>query len=238
MTQSAGTGGGASERMRACVRAEWDAAVTHPFVLELCAGTLPAAAMRRYLVQDYQFVDAFTALLGATVACADSAAARMVLARQLGVLSGPESTYFQRAFDALEVPGPERDAPRLLAPTAELIGLMRQVALSLDYPSCLTILVAAEWLYLNWARRAPIPLPADAVAREWIEIHDNPDFCAWVEFLRGELDGVFLELPADARKQCEQVFAQVTQLELAFFDAAYAEPAPRGAPAAGSRLNE
>jgi thiaminase/transcriptional activator TenA len=238
MTQSAGPAGGAGERMRACVRAEWDAAVTHPFVLELCAGTLPAAAMRRYLVQDYQFVDAFTALLGATVACADSTAARMVLARQLGVLAGPENTYFQRAFDTLGVPSSERDAPRLLAPTAEFIDLMRQVALSMDYASCLTILVVAEWIYLNWARRAPIPLPADAVAREWIEIHDNPDFCAWVEFLRSELDGVFLELSADERRQCEKIFAQVTQLELAFFEAAYAGPAPGGAPAAGSRANE
>jgi thiaminase/transcriptional activator TenA len=219
--------------MRGCVRAEWDAAVTHPFVLELCAGTLPAAAMRRYLVQDYQFMDAFTALLGAAVACADSASARMVLARQLGVLAGPEGTYFHRAFDALGVPGSERDAPRLLAPTAEFIDLMRQVALSLDYASCLTILVVTEWLYLNWARRAPIPLPADAVSREWIEIHDSPDFCTWVEFLRGELDGVFLELPAGDRKQCEQVFAQATQLELAFFEAVYAGPDPGDAPAAG-----
>lgn len=224
--------------MRACVQAEWDAAVTHPFVLELCAGTLPAAAMRRYLVQDYQFIDAFTSLLGATVACADSTAARMVLARQLGTLAGPENTYFQRAFDTLEVPGSERDAPRLLAPTAEFIAVMRQAALSLDYASCLTILVAAEWLYLNWARRAPVPLPADAVAREWIEIHDNPDFCAWVEFLRGELDGVFLELPAGERKRCEQTFAQVTRLELAFFEAAYTEPARDDAPVAGSRVNE
>jgi thiaminase/transcriptional activator TenA len=238
MTQSAGTAGGASERLRAEVRAEWDDAVTHPFVRELCAGTLPVATLRRYLVQDYQFVDGFAALLGATVACADSNAARMVLARQLGVLAGLENTYFQRAFDALGVPSSDRDAPRLLEPTAELIDLMRQAAFSLDYASCLTILVVAEWLYQNWARRAPIPLPADAVAREWIEIHDNPDFCAWVEFLRGELDGLFPLLPDAERKQCEQLFVQATRLELAFFEATYAEPAPGDAPAASSRVNE
>jgi thiaminase len=37
----------ASERLCAVVRADWDAAVTHPFMRELFAGTLPAAALRR-----------------------------------------------------------------------------------------------------------------------------------------------------------------------------------------------
>src|SRR5579875_120066 len=97
-TSSAGAAAGTSlsEELRASVREDWDAAVAHPFVRELCAGTLPRAMLRRYLVQDYQFVDAFTALLGAAVACADTVAARMVHARQLGVLAGEENTYFQR----------------------------------------------------------------------------------------------------------------------------------------------
>ena len=211
----------ASERLRAAVRADWDAAVTHPFVRELFAGTLPAAALRRYLVQDYQFVDGFTALLGAAVACADSAPPRMVIARQLGVVAGEENTYFQRAFNALGVPGPERTAPELLPCTAEFNLLMREAASSLDYASCLTVLIVAEWLYLDWARQAPKPRPTNPLAWEWIEIHDNPAFRAWVDFLRGELDRVIPELPAAAQNQCGQLFARATRLELRFFEATY-----------------
>lgn len=221
MAKRQGTTEPASERLRTAVREDWDAAVTHPFVRELFAGTLPAPTLKKYLVQDYQFVDGFTALLGAAVACADSASPRMVIASQLGIVAGEENTYFQRAFDALGVPGPERAAPELLPVTAEFNDLMNEAASSLDYASCLTVLTVAEWLYLDWARQAPRPLPADPLAREWIEIHDNPAFGTWVEFLRGELDRIIPQLPAASRDRCEQIFARATRLELRFFEATY-----------------
>jgi thiaminase (transcriptional activator TenA) len=216
---SAGTS--LSEELRASVRDDWDAAVAHPFVRQLCAGSLPGAALRRYLVQDYQFVDAFAALLGAAVACADTSPARMVHARQLGVLAGEENTYFQRSFDSLGVPGPERAAPELLPPTAGFIHLMREAGSSRDYVSCLAVLTVAEWLYLDWARRAPGPLPADPPAREWIELHDNPPFTAWVDFLRGELDRLAPQLSTAALDRCRRMFAKATRLEREFFEAVY-----------------
>lgn len=211
----------ATEQLRATVKAEWDAAVDHPFVRELHAGTLPREKMRRYLVQDYQFVDSFTALLGAAVACADATRPRMVIARQLGVVAGEENTYFQRAFDALGVPEADRAEPRLLPSTARFNELMDEARASLDYALCLTVLTVAEWLYLDWARQAPRPLPSDPVAREWIEIHDNPDFRDWVEFLRGELDRTLPGLPGSQRDRCERAFARATQLELDFFQETY-----------------
>jgi hypothetical protein len=41
-----------------------------------------------------------------------------------------------------------------------------------------------EWLYLDWASRAPKPLPDNFVYAEWITLHDNPDFRDFVDFLR------------------------------------------------------
>jgi hypothetical protein len=48
----------------------------------------------------------------------------------------------------------------------------------------------AEWLYLDWASRAPKPLPDNFVHAEWITLHDNPDFRDFVDFLRAELDRI------------------------------------------------
>lgn len=209
----------ASGELRAAVAGDWDAAVTCPFVTGLFDGTLPVAAMRSYLVQDYQFVDSFVALMGAAVAVADTTGARMVIARQLGLVAGEENTYFQRSFDALGVADDERDHPELLPPTASFIALMNEAAGTRDYAACLAVLTVAEWLYLDWASRAPDPLPADPVAREWIELHDNPPFAAWVAFLRGELDRLMPALAAPARDRCARFFAEATRLERAFFAA-------------------
>jgi len=43
-------------RLRAAAGRTWSAYVEHPFVAQLGAGTLPEAAFRRYLVQDYRFL--------------------------------------------------------------------------------------------------------------------------------------------------------------------------------------
>jgi hypothetical protein len=66
----------------------------------------------------------------------------------------------------------------------------------------------AEWLYLDWASRAPKPLPDNFVHAEWITLHDNPDFRGFVDFLRAELDRVG---PAQA-DQCRDFFRRAVAL--------------------------
>jgi hypothetical protein len=71
------------------------------------------------------------------------------------------------------------------------------------------LLVVAEWLYLDWASRAP-QLPKNFVHAEWITLHDNPNFRGFVDFLRAELDRVG---PAQANL-CRDFFCRPVGLEL------------------------
>jgi thiaminase/transcriptional activator TenA len=89
------------------------------------------------------------------------------------------------------------------------------------YAAALSVLVVAEWLYLNWASRAPKTLPDNFVYAGWITLHDNPDFRVFVDFLRAELDRVG-PLQADL---CSELFRRTVGLELSFFEAAYADRA-------------
>ncbi|RKW40668.1 MAG: TenA family transcriptional regulator, partial [Lautropia sp.] len=66
-----------SQVLRAECQKDWQAAIQHRFVDEIFAGTLASEHLRHYLVQDYQFVDRFVALLGAAIASADQYAARV-----------------------------------------------------------------------------------------------------------------------------------------------------------------
>ena len=47
------------ERLKAAAAADWQSYVDHDFVRQLSAGTLPEAAFRTYLVQDYLFLIQF-----------------------------------------------------------------------------------------------------------------------------------------------------------------------------------
>ena len=72
---------GFAQTLRAECATDWQACCQHRFVDELFAGGISDAHLRAYLVQDYQFIDRFVALLGAAIASADQFAARVTLSQ-------------------------------------------------------------------------------------------------------------------------------------------------------------
>ena len=173
---------------------DWTAVITHPFTRALFDGLVPTESMRSYLVQDYQFVDDFLALLGSALAKADRYASRLAIAGSIAVVTSEENTYFQRAFDALGVGESDRISPRLHDATVTFRELMNDTNARGSYAEVLTVLVVAEWSYLEWAVRAPATLPENFVHAEWITLHNNPEFRRWVDWLCGELDRVGADL--------------------------------------------
>src|SRR5271156_2416281 len=207
-----------TETLRAASEPGWSQAVGHRLVKELFAGAVPDAVMARYLVQDHRFLDSFLVLLGAALASADTFAARLRFGRFIGMVSAEENTYFLRAFEALGVTETRREADPDTQPTIGFKAIMREAAETRSYAAALSVLVVAEWLYLDWASRAPKPLSDNFVHTEWIKLHDNPNFRGFVDFLRVELDRVG---PAQAG-MCRDFFSRAVALELSFFEAAYA----------------
>lgn len=195
----------------------WSQAVEHRFVSELFAGTISDKVMAGYLIQDHRFLDSFLTLLGAAIATADSFEARLRFGRFVGMVSGEENTYFLRAFEALGLTEEERVETPDTEPTKRFKAIMREAAATRSYAAALAVLNVAEWLYLDWAMKAPKPLPPNFVHAEWIRLHDNPDFRDFVAFLRAELDRVG---PADEMTS-RDFFLRAVVLERAFFDAAY-----------------
>jgi thiaminase/transcriptional activator TenA len=175
--------------------------------------------MARYLIQDHRFLDSFLTLLGAALAGADRFAAKLRFGRFIGIVSSEENTYFLRAFAALGVTEDRRAGDPDTDATAGFKAIMREAAQTHSYAAALAVLVVTEWLYLDWASRAPQPQPANFVHAERITLHDTPGFRDFVEFLRAELDRVG-SAEADL---CRDFFWRTVALEVAFFDAAYAE---------------
>lgn len=206
-----------TERLRQESEPAWSQATEHRFVRELLSGTVPEAVMARYLIQDHRFLDAFLTLLGAAIAAADGFEARLRFGRFIGMVSGEENTYFLRAFEALGVTPAERGQHPDTRATAGFKAIMREAAATRSYAAALSVLNVAEWLYLDWAAKAAAPLPRNFVHAEWITLHDNPDFRAFVAFLRAELDRVG---PAEAALS-RDFFLRAVALERAFFDSAY-----------------
>lgn len=206
-----------TDGLRRASEPAWSQAVDHRFVTELFAGSVSDRAMGNYLVQYHRFLDSFLALLGGAIATADTFEARLRFGRFAGMVSGVENTYFLRAFDALGITEEERTRIQDTVPTQGFKAIMREAASAGCYAAALSVLNVAEWLYLDWASRAPQRLPENFVHAEWITLHDNPAFRSFVDFLRLELDRVG---PAN-EEVSRDFFLRAVSLELAFLDAAY-----------------
>ena len=216
-----------TEWLRDAAEPDWSAATGHAFARACNAGTVPPAVMRRYLVQDYQFIGAFCALLGRAIHTAPDLAARLPLGRFMGLLCAEENTYFLRAFDALGVAEALRRDPPLSDAARGFRALMEEAASSPHHPDQLAVLCVAEWSYLSWARPARDTRPAEPFwCAEWVDLHASPYFEGFVEGLRAALDREVATLDAAGRARVRALFRRAARLEKAFFDSAYDEGLP------------
>jgi thiaminase/transcriptional activator TenA len=205
--------------LRARTGGDWAAATEHWFVRELGDGTLADAAFRRYLVQDYAFVDALTSLVGHAAGHAPTIEARVALADFLGTVGTDENDYFQRSFDALDIPEADRVAPDLLPVTRAFEDLIGRAARA-GYAESLAVLVAVEWVYLEWATAAAEgDRPDRFYLDEWIDLHAVDGFREFVGWLREQLDAVGPALSPRRERRVDRCFGRAVELEVAFFDA-------------------
>ena len=218
--------GGHVEFLLASAREDWDAAVNHRFVNELFKGSLDDGVLASYLVQDYQFFDAFLSMLGGCVAYADRVDSKLTFAAQLGMLADDEDGYFQKAFDELGVSEADQLDPQLTEVTKAFRAMMYDAANSQSYPDLLVMLAVAEWLYLDWGERGstdtePAPLPERYVHAGWVELHRGREFQKWCQFLVNELERVFPEGDESFADALTLRFQKAVALERGFFDVAY-----------------
>lgn len=198
----------------------WTRATTHRFVQELGAGTLDDRILGGYLVQDYAFVEELATLVGLAVARAPTMAGKRLFAGFAAILTSDENTYFERCFDSLGIAPSSRADPVLWPESREFLQLLREAGEG-GYADILSVLLPAEWIYLDWGEAESASKPARFEHAEWIALHSGPGFAGFVAGVAREFDAAAAALDAVALERVSDRFGRMVALEGAFFDAAY-----------------
>ncbi|WP_245180873.1 TenA family protein [Haloarcula amylovorans] len=209
--------------LRECAEPSWTDATEHRFTRELRADELADAAFRRYLVQDYAFLETLVGAFGHAVGDAPTMAAKSRLADFLGTLTDDENDYFERSFDALGVLESTYRDPDLTPTTAAFRDLLLRATGQGGYTETLAVLVPAEWVYLTWATAedSDDDRPERFYLAEWVDLHAVPAFAEFVGWLRAELDREGAAASERRQDELAELFCRTVELEVAFFDAAY-----------------
>lgn len=200
----------------------WTGMVEHRFVQELGAGTIDDEVFRRYLVQDYAFVENLLGLIGHAVGDAPSIEQK----RQIGaflwwLLEEDSDGYFDRAFDALDVPDAQRTDPEKHDVTEAFEDILARGAYEGGYVETLSVLFPTGWAYLEWATSVADSDPGRFYLDEWIEIHTEDALVEFVDWQHEELNRLGPKLSEQRQRRLARNFRRTMDLEKAFFDIAY-----------------
>lgn len=156
--------------------ASWTASKHHPFITQLCAGTLPLATFRYYLIQDHYYLQEFGKLHDlAADQSTDPLVAQQLHAGAEHLRQG-EIAVRQTFFDRLHITADEVAATPI-APTGYAYTSHLYRALATAGPAgAVAGLLPCYWLYAEIGQelaQAGSPVP---IYQDWLNTYDADDY--------------------------------------------------------------
>jgi thiaminase (transcriptional activator TenA) len=207
-----------SRRLKERGAASWAAAVAHPMVAEIGAGTLPHATFRFYFEQNLGYLHEYARCIALTVVTAGAAdrAAMSVLTRFLGQIVDVEipanESFLTRLGGTPGIPAPL--LPTAYAYTRHLLDVCRQPNLAV----ALAALLPCQWSYGEIGQRLVQAPPADPIYADWIALFAGDGYDDLVTASTDLLDRY--GSPADQDRTAD-AFDRSTRYEIAFWQMAY-----------------
>jgi thiaminase (transcriptional activator TenA) len=205
-----------SQRLKDRGAASWAAAVAHPMVAEIGAGTLPHETFRFYFDQNLGYLHEYARAIALTIAGASDRAAMSVLARFLGQITDVEipanESFLTRLGGAPGRPVPL--LPTAYAYTRHLLDVSRQGNL----PVALAALLPCQWSYGEIGQRLVQAPPADPVYADWIALFAGDGYDDLVTASTSLLDRCCTTADQAA---ASDAFDRSTRYEIAFWQMAY-----------------
>lgn len=206
--------------LRARHQGRWDAMIDHRFTRELSANQIPMVVFGRYLRYEHNFVRTAISIFSYALARAPSFSDQVHLIDVLQMLAAGQDSFFDKAFRMMKIDAKELAADTLPSSATVLRDGSLAIAEHGSFEEIITMMLAAEWMYLTWCRAAHGKIE-DPLAAEWVAMHVCPQFISQVDWLKRTMNTRGPAMPPDGQEICVTIFGQMLDLEIDFHDAPY-----------------
>jgi thiaminase (transcriptional activator TenA) len=198
----------------------WGAAIAHPMVREIGAGTLPHPVFRGYFDQNVLYLRAYARAIGLIAAKAPDRDAIATLGAFLGQIVRTEIPANVRFLERLggDASGTAAMHETTYAYTSHLLAVCAQGTPA----EGLAAVLPCQWSYGEIARPLLEAPPADPIYADWIAMFGNDEYDALVRATMGLLDRLADPQDADVMASLSAIFERSTSYEARFWDMAYA----------------
>ena len=222
------------DRLKAGAGEDWRAYVAHPFTDALADGSLPEAAFRTYLVQDYLFLIEFARAHALAVYKAPTLADMRESAAGLAAILDVEMDLHVRLCARWGLAADDLERAPAAAATLAYTRYALDTGMRGDLLALSVALAPCVIGYAAIARRLvdrPSASAPDNPYRAWIAEYAGAPYQAVAAAARAQLDRLAAAYLTPRREaELLGVFREATRLETAFWDMAYgtAPSPPRG----------
>jgi thiaminase/transcriptional activator TenA len=200
----------------------WESQHSHPFVTGIGDGTLPDAAFKFYVRQDYVFLIDYGRLLSLGAARAPRLDVMRRFAALAQAILETEMDLHREYAAAWGIGARELEAEPPAPATSGYVDFLLRTAALGDFAELAAALLPCMWGYAEIGERlAAGPLPAHPLYRQWIEMYSSADFQQLAAWSRELVDDVAGELTPPGRERMRQAFLTCSRHELRFWESAW-----------------
>ena len=196
----------------------WEAQVTHPFVRGIGDGTLEEERFRRWVVQDYRYLEEFARIFAWAAARADRLEAMSWYASMLDLTLNTEM-QLHRDYAARFGIGEDELASAPMWPTTRAYtDFLVRTAADGDMARLLAALLPCAWGYAWVAERlAAGEPPEDDRYADWIEQYTSEDFRDAARWLKKETNRAARGRTERERERLVEIFVLSSRYEWQFW---------------------
>lgn len=198
----------------------WQASMSHPFVREVAAGTLPIEKFIHYIRNDSLYLRAFAQVQALAAAKAPNLQTMGRLAFHAESTSRAEHALHETFFSMLQVASSGSDD--LPAPTAyRYITHLHSVAAHGTFAEIIAAILPCYWLYWEIGLHYKNAHPDHPVYNKWIETYGNEWFGEQVKEQIDRVDALADAAGIEERLRMKRHFLISCKYELDFWGMAY-----------------
>jgi thiaminase (transcriptional activator TenA) len=216
-----------TEQLRQQAAAVRERVFQHPFVTGIGDGTLPLAAFRYYMCQDYVFLIDYCRVLALAVAKADDLETMGRFAALLHATLNTEMALHRGFAAQFGISIAELEATQAAPSTRSYTQHLLTTAYAGSLPEITAALLPCMWDYSDIGERLTAQgVPASQpLYGDWIHMYAAPEFGELTAWLRDLLDRLASHTSAAAQTRLMHLFVDSCRYEYLFWDMAYRQEA-------------
>ena len=204
----------------------WPEYNNHPFVRGLETGTLDPQKFRRYIIQDYLYLNEYAKVFALGIAKAKSLDTMRLFSQVIGAIANVEMNVHKGYMGRLGVTQEELDSASRKLANLSYTSYMLRIAYEEGEPEILAAILSCALSYEDIAKEIVRRNP-DSVSNElygtWIRTYSGEEYCGLNNVLVSFMEKACRNYSVDQMNHLAEIFRACSEYEMGFWDMGWAE---------------